>query len=91
MVVLRFIRDQLLVMDWLNNLLGKWLEAFGMDPSTQIFDSVRFFIYDSIKIAFLLFVLVFVISYIQSFFSPERSKNAIMKFSGIGGNFAGAI
>ena len=91
MVVLRFIRDQLLVMDWLNKLIQKLLLAVGMDPSTHLYESVNFFIYDSIKIAVLLFVLVFIISFIQSYFSPEKSKNTIMKFSGLSGNFVGSI
>jgi len=91
MSVLNFIKDQLLSMHWLDSLIKSLLQAVGMDPSSHIFDMVNFFIYDTIKIILLLMILVFIISFIQSFFSPEKSKNTIMKFSGIGGNFVGAI
>ena len=91
MGILIFIRNQLLKIDWLSNLVTLLLNALKLDADSQVYESVHFFIYDTIKIAILLFVLVFIISLIQSYFSPEKSKTILMRFSGIGGNFAGAI
>jgi len=91
MSVLIFLKDQILSMNWLDNLIKSMLSAFGLDPLSQIGGMINFFIYDTIKIMLLLLVLVFIISYIQSYFSPEKSKGIIMKFSGIKGNLIGAI
>ena len=71
-------------MKWLNELVGKMLKAFGLDPMTRIGGSVQFFIYDVLKITVLLCFLIFVISYIQSFFPPERSRKILGRFSGFG-------
>ncbi len=79
-----FIQNQLLGMKWLNELVGKMLKAFGLDPMTRIGGSVQFFIYDVLKITVLLCFLIFVISYIQSFFPPERSRKILGRFSGFG-------
>ena len=72
-----FIQNQILGMLWLKNLTGKMLCAFGLDIESRIGGSVHFFLYDVIKISILLFVLIFIISYIQSFFPAERSKKIL--------------
>lgn len=86
-----FIQDQVLGMKWLNALIGSLLEFIGIDTGTKIGASVQFFIYDTIKITVLLCVLIFLISYIQSFFPPERSRKIMGKFHGIGANTMGAL
>lgn len=86
-----FIQDQILGMKWLNSLIGKLLSAIGIDISTRIGGSVQFFLYDVIKITVLLCVLIFGISYIQSFFPPERSRRIMGRFHGIGANIVGAL
>lgn len=67
-----FIQEQVLGMKWLSVLIGQLLNAIGLDTSGKLGGSIQFFIYDVIKIVFLLCVLIFIISYIQSFFPPER-------------------
>ena len=69
-----FLQDQLLGMKWLNTLLGDVLSGMGLDINSQLGSSVQFFIYDVIKITVLLCLLIFFISYIQSYFPPERSE-----------------
>ena len=69
-----FIQDQILGMKWLNELIGGVLTNLGLDMTSKLGGSVQFFIYDVIKITILLCVLIFIISYIQSYFPPERSK-----------------
>lgn len=69
-----FFQDQILGMKWLNALIGNLLTALGLDISSRIGGAVQFFLYDTIKIFVLLSVLIFVISYIQSYFPPERTK-----------------
>jgi uncharacterized membrane protein YraQ (UPF0718 family) len=69
-----FIQNQILGMQWLNTLIGKTLSAAGLDVESRFGGSLHFFLYDVIKITILLFVLIFLISYIQSYFPPERSK-----------------
>lgn len=86
-----FIQDQVLGMKWLSTLIGQFLNFFGLDTSGKIGGSVQFFIYDVIKIIFLLCVLIFIISYIQSFFPPERTKNILGRFHGIGANIIAAL
>ena len=86
-----FIQDQILGMKWLNSLIGKLLSAAGLDTSSRIGGSVQFFLYDVIKITVLLCVLIFGISYIQSFFPPERSRRIMGRFHGIGANIVGAL
>ena len=81
-----FIQDQILGMKWLSALLGKLLSALGLDIAGKIGASIHFFMYDVIKIVVLLCVLIFIISYIQSFFPPERTKKILGKFHGIGAN-----
>ena len=87
----RFIMDQLLGMKWLNDLIGKLLSAMGLDINTKIGGSVHFFVYDVIKITMLLCVLIYLISYIQSYFPPEKSKKIMGRFHGIGANCIAAL
>lgn len=86
-----FIQNQVLGMKWLNELIGNILEMFGLDLSTRIGGSLQFFFYDVIKITILLCCLIFMISYIQSYFPPERSKQIIGRFHGIGANIVAAL
>lgn len=87
----QFIQDEILGMKWLNRLIGLLLEKMGLDISGRIGGSVLFFIYDTIKIMLLLGFLILLISYIQSYFPPERSKKILGKFHGIGANIIGAL
>lgn len=86
-----FIQEQILGMDWLNDLIGSLLSACGLDVSEKIGGSIRFFIYDTIKIMVLLGVLILIISYIQSFFPPERTKKILGRFHGVGANCIAAL
>lgn len=86
-----FFQNEILGMKWLNRLIGGLLELAGLDLSSRIGGSVQFFIYDVIKITILLCVLIFIISYIQSFFPPERSKKILGRFHGIWANIIGAL
>ncbi len=86
-----FIQKQILGMSWLNELIGKLLTACGLDISTRIGGSVQFFLYDVLKISILLCFLIFLISYIQSYFPPERSKKILGRFRGIGANCIAAL
>ena len=87
----RFITDQILGMKWLDALIGSLLAALRLDTTQRIGGSVQFFVYDVIKITILLCVLIFVISYIQSYFPPERSRKIMGRFHGIGANFISAL
>lgn len=78
-------------MKWLNFLIGSVLTGFGLDTNTRIGGSVFFFIYDVLKITILLCVLIFLISYIQSYFPPERSRKILGRFHGIWANCIGAL
>ena len=91
MSVWDFIQDQVLGMRWLNDILGRLLSALGLDVNGRIGGSIQFFIYDVLKILILLCVLIFVISYIQSFFPPERSKRILGRFRGIWANVIAAL
>lgn len=86
-----FIQNQVLGMKWLNALIGNGLTALGLDLTNQWVGSIQFFFYDVIKIVILLCFLIFVISYIQSFFPPERSKKILGRFHGIGANVVAAL
>lgn len=86
-----FIQEQILGMKWLNALIGNLLTAVGLDTTSRIGGSVQFFLYDVIKITVLLCLLIFLISYIQSFFPPERSRKIMGRFHGIGANIIGAL
>ena len=91
MGVWQFIQDQILGMKWLNELIGGGLAVLGLDVGERIGGSVQFFLYDVLKIAVLLCFLIFVISYIQSYFPPERSKRILGRFHGIGANIISAL
>ena len=86
-----FIQDQLLGMKWLNGLIGNALSSLGFDLSGKWAGSLQFFIYDVIKITILLCFLIFIISYIQSYFPPERSKKILGRFHGIWANTVAAL
>lgn len=86
-----FFQDQILGMKWLNALIGNLLTALGLDISSRIGGAVQFFLYDTIKIFVLLSVLIFVISYIQSYFPPERTKKILGRFHGVGANTLAAL
>ena len=86
-----FFQSEILGMAWLNRLIGSLLEAVGIDTSGRIGGSIQFFIYDMIKIMVLLGVLIFIISYIQSYFPPERTKRILGRFHGIGANIIAAL
>lgn len=92
MFILEFLNNQLLKMTWLYNLIQKLVEnVFGMSIDSRLGGSVHFFIYDVIKIFILLSVLIFTISYIQSFFPPERTRKILGNFTGIKANILGAL
>lgn len=86
-----FIQNEVLGMKWLNYLIGKGLSSLGIDIRGGIGSSIQFFIYDVIKIFILLSVLIFIISYIQSFFPPERTKKILGRFDGIFANTIAAL
>ncbi len=78
-------------MKWLNALIGTFLSALGLDTTGRIGGSVQFFLYDVVKITFLLCVLIYAISYIQSYFPPERSKKIMGRFHGVWANCIAAL
>lgn len=86
-----FIQDQVLGMKWLNTVIGNGLSALGLDTISRLGGSIQFFLYDVVKITVLLCVLIFVISYIQSYFPPERSKRILGRFHGILANIIAAL
>ena len=91
MSIWEFIQDQVLGMKWLNKMIGSMLSSLGLDISGRVGGSVQFFIYDVLKITVLLCFLIFMISYIQSYFPPERSKRILGRFHGIGANIISAL
>jgi uncharacterized membrane protein YraQ (UPF0718 family) len=91
MAVWGFLQEQILGMQWLNSLIGMGLSALGFDTAGRIGGSVQFFLYDVIKITLLLCILILFISYIQSYFPPERSKKILGRFHGIGANIIAAL
>ena len=86
-----FVQNQILGMKWLNTAIGKGLSALGLDTASRWGGSIQFFLYDVIKITVLLCVLIFVISYIQSFFPPERSRRILGRFHGLWANIIAAL
>lgn len=86
-----FFQNQILAMKWLNTLIGNLLEKLGLNINGKLGGSLQFFIYDTIKIFILLSVLIFLISYIQSFFPPERTKKILGRFHGIMANTLSAL
>ena len=86
-----FIQEQIFSMKWLRDFIGNLLSALGFDITKKIGGSIQFFLYDVIKIVILLCILIFVISYIQSFFPPERSKKILGRFHGIIANIIATL
>ena len=92
MIVFQWLNNQLLKMVWLYDLVELFVnKAFKLDINTKLGGSIHFFIYDVIKIFILLSVLIFTISYIQSFFPPERTRKILGRFDGITANILGAL
>jgi uncharacterized protein len=92
MFIFQWLNNQLLKMEWLSKLIKLLVEnVFGLSVQERIGGSIHFFIYDVIKIFILLSVLIFIISYIQSFFPPERTKKILGRFNGVSGNVLGAL
>lgn len=86
-----FFQGQILGMKWLNNLIGGGLSALGLDVNGRLGGSIQFFLYDAIKILVLLSLLIFIISYIQSYFPPERTKKILGRFRGLTANALAAL
>jgi len=91
MGIWNFIQNQVLGMKWLNEAIGSFLSLLGLDTASRWGGSVQFFLYDVLKITVLLCLLIFIISYIQSYFPPERSKKILGHFHGIGANTIAAL
>ncbi len=86
-----FFQNQILAMKWLSDLVNNILKSIGLDTGTKLGGSLHFFIYDVIKISILLCVLIYTISFIQSYFPPERSKKILTKYKGIWANLIAAL
>ena len=86
-----FIQNQVLGMKWLNDCVGNLLQSVGLDITSPLGGSIQFFVYDVIKITILLCTLIFLISYIQSYFPPERSKRILSRFKGVWANIVSAL
>jgi len=90
--VFGWMNDQLLKMVWLNDLVGAFVsDLLGLPLDERLGASVQFFLYDTVKIFVLLSALIFAISYVQSYFPPERTKKILGRFNGIWGNILGAL
>ena len=86
-----FVQDQLLGMAWLNDLIGRGLDKVGVDTASPLGESLHFFLYDVIKITVLLCLLIFLVSYLQSYFPPERRRKILGRFRGMGANLVAAL
>lgn len=92
MIIFKFLNNQLLKMNWLYDLIKLLVEkVFGLNINSKIGGSIQFFLYDTIKIFILLSILIFIISYIQSYFPPERTKKILGKFKGVKANIIAAL
>lgn len=91
MSIFGWLNDQVLRMQWLSDLVTAGVAAVGLDPASRLGGSVQFFVYDVIKIFILLTVLIFAISWIQSFFPPERTRRILGGRSGLGANTLAAL
>ncbi len=92
MQIFAFLNNALLKMTWLFAFFQFIVErVFGLSLQTRIGNSVHFFLYDTVKILLLLSVLIFGVSYIQSYFPPEKTKKILGHFQGIRGNFMGSL
>ena len=89
--VWNFFQNQILGMKWLNALIGQGLSSLGLDSANRWTGSLQFFLYDVIKITVLLCFLIFFISYIQSYFPPEKSRKILGRFRGVGANIVAAL
>ena len=91
-MIFEWLNNQLLKMEWLSDLIALFVQnVFGLDVTSRNGGSLHFFLYDTIKIFILLSVLIFFISYIQSFFPPERTKKLLGRFHGVTANILGAL
>lgn len=90
-MIFEFIQNNIFKMNWLYNLTGKLLKLIPFDLNMRLSEAIHFFIYDVLKIFILLCALIFIVSYIQSFFPPERSKKIMGKFKGISANIVAAL
>lgn len=86
-----FFQNQILGMKWLNEVIGSGLSIVGLNIESKVGASIQFFLYDTIKITLLLCVLIYLISHIQSYFPPERSKQILGRFHGVGANIVAAL
>lgn len=92
MIIFQWLNNQVLKMEWLSDLFQYVVEKiFGLDITEQLGGSIHFFLYDVVKIFILLCVLIFIISYIQSFFPPERTRKILGRFKGVSANILGAL
>lgn len=91
MQVFSFINDVFLKMTWLNDLMGGLVNLVGLDNQSQLGASLQFFLYDTVKIFVLLSILIFGVSYIQSYFPPERTRKILGRYKGISANILGAL
>lgn len=87
----KFIQNEILGMNWLNKLIGNFLNLLGLKTTDKLGGSIQFFLYDVLKITILLCVLIYIISYIQSYFPPEKSKKIMGRFNGIWANCIAAL
>ncbi|MGN0443512.1 MAG: permease [Acutalibacteraceae bacterium] len=90
-IIWDFFQNEILGMQWLSRLISSIIAAFGADPDGKIGGSIRFFVYDTVKIMVLLGVLIMIISYIQSYFPPEKTKKILSRFRGIWANILAAL
>ena len=86
-----FFQNEILGMHWLNKIIENFLNIYGLDTTGKVGGSIKFFIYDTVKIMVLLGVLILIISYIQSYFPPERTKKILGRFHGIWANILAAL
>lgn len=91
MQVFSFINDVFLKMTWLNDLMGGLVNLLGLDNQSQLGASLQFFLYDTVKIFVLLSILIFGVSYIQSYFPPERTRKILGRYKGVSANIFGAL
>lgn len=91
MQLFSIINDIFLKMTWLNDLMGNFVNLVGLDNQSQFGASLQFFLYDVVKIFVLLSILIFMVSYIQSYFPPERTRKILGRYKGINANIIGAL
>ena len=89
--LLSFLQNELLGMKWLDRLMARLVAAAGLDPEGRLGGSIRFFLYDTIKVLVLLGCLILIISYIQSYFPPERTRRILGRFQGLAANCLAAL